>query len=106
MKIKCNISTFFKFILIFGTVISICACEIKEKPKQSSPPKKLIESTPIEIKKEEIIKPVKDSIAPSDSIYYQRKDTTETLHQIEKKPEKRLYKKLYIFSLYKKPLIS
>jgi len=115
MKTNRYILSFHKWILILGTGILIFGCELKEEPIQNiykaKPLHKAPEVDPQEnnLKKtapspSDSLKP-NDALTPVDSTSKSINDTTETLQHIEKKPSKR-YKKLYLYNIHKKPLIS
>jgi hypothetical protein len=83
-------------------------CEFTQPPVE-----KIYKAKPTNTPEEKILKEVtpmvpatSDSIIPSDSTSTTIKDTTESLHQIEKKPEIRPYKKLYLYNIHKRAYVS
>lgn len=114
MKTNRYILSFHKWILILGTGILIFGCELKEEPIQNIYKAKPLHKAPeVEPKENKVdkttapsdsLKPA-DPLTPVDSTSKSIQDTTETLHRIEKKPSKP-YRKLYLYNIHKKPLIS
>jgi hypothetical protein len=110
MKKHHYILTFHKWILIWGIGLLIGGCEFREEPMQKLYKAKPVNSAPARKKNEDVKKDLPptsiDSIAPPDSTNQMIKDTTESLQQIEKKPEIKSYKKIYFYNLHKKAYIS
>lgn len=116
MKTTSYISSFRRWLLILSAGAFLWGCQLKEEPiehiykakPQKAPPAKSIPEDKITLPdssgSDSIITPEK--VIPLDSTSKSIQDTTETLQQIEKKPEIRTYRKLYLYNLHKKPLIS
>lgn len=109
MKNTCYIWTLTQSILIIFLGMITLSCDVN----QQEPVDKIYKAKPTNAPAEKILEkespvvpaPV-DSIAPMDSTSSTIKDTTESLQQMEKKPEIRPYKKLYLYNIHKRAYIS
>jgi hypothetical protein len=84
------------------------SCELNQQPVDkiykakpiNAPTEKILE------KKAPVVPAPIDSVVPMDSTSTIIKDTTESLQQMEKKPEIRPYKKLYLYNIHKRAYVS
>lgn len=95
-------------LLLSMLIMAICSCDVKEE----TPDKKIFKAKPIdrivpkiEEPKREVL-PRDSSVVPSDSLQKIMKDTTESLHHLEKKPEIKISRRFFYLNIHKKALVT